>query len=582
MADVKIRVIGEDQASDDLKKIDANLKNIDKSAQRQKLNWQTIGTAVAAGTAAFYAASRAAKAAYDVIKEGAAIELATYKFENLSAAIGTTSGILKSDLRLATQGMMSDAESMALAGDLMSLGLAKTHDEAVRLTSVAAQLGMNMNQLVLTLTNKTTMRFDALGIAVDGFDEKVKRLEASGLSADEAFKFAFMEQAEDAIERTGGVAETTAGQIMMMEASWANLTDTMKAGAAEAVNPALTAINILNKALDEGVISWFDYGAEVSAAIISQDAAASVTERWAERIQYLNTLTKYANIEARDWDGTQRQLNDTISYSGDIANSYADRARNAAQANAEAGATAALVARQQGSLNDELLITGKAYSDISTNIYSATQALQDQLDFLAGGGGALLELQQAAEDALDEGNFEGAQLALNKAVEGATDLDLELGKITTEEAQAQLEKLGYGPEEAKKKVEEMQASIFAMVAGNYTVFIDVVERRSGSNPVTGTKTYEWTPDADEYASGTAGWQRVPGAPGQPYPAILHGGEMMNIVPQGQSAGGGNTVNWYGDAVFTTAGEAMAFIANMQSQASRNARSAMAGAGYVGQ
>ena len=77
--------------------------------------------------------------------------------------------------------------------------------------------------------------------------------------------------------------------------------------------------------------------------------------------------------------------------------------------------------------------------------------------------------------------------------------------------------------------------------------------------------------------------RVPGAPGQPVPVTVHGGEMMNVVnpARGQSAGG-NTVNWYGDAVFTTAGEAMSFISKMQSNARRNAASAMAGSGYVGQ
>ena len=77
-------------------------------------------------------------------------------------------------------------EAMALAADLLALGLAKNSDEAVRLAKVQSGLGMDMNQLVL-LTNQTTMRFDALGVSVDGFDEKVKQLKATGMSTNEAF-----------------------------------------------------------------------------------------------------------------------------------------------------------------------------------------------------------------------------------------------------------------------------------------------------------------------------------------------------------------------------------------------------------
>jgi hypothetical protein len=38
---------------------------------------------------------------------------------------------------------------------------------------------------------------------------------------------------------------------------------------------------------------------------------------------------------------------------------------------------------------------------------------------------------------------------------------------------------------------------------------------------------------------------VPGAVGQPFPVTLHGGEMFNVVPHGQAAGGeGDTYNYY--------------------------------------
>ena len=166
--------------------------------------------------------------AYAAAKEGAAMEYAAVKFDNLSRSIGTTSDLLLGDLKSATRGMMSDAQLMGSAGDLMALGLAKSHDEAVRLTNVAGALGMNMNQLVLTLTNQTTMRFDALGVSVDGFKEKVKGLEEAGMSANDAFKEAFLQQAEDQIARVGSIAETSAGKLKMMESAFANLGDAIK------------------------------------------------------------------------------------------------------------------------------------------------------------------------------------------------------------------------------------------------------------------------------------------------------------------------------------------------------------------
>ena len=167
------------------------------------------------------------KKAYDFAKEGASLEFAASKFDRLSVSIGATSKVLMTDLKDATRGMVSDSELVQSAGDFMSLGLAKTSDEVIRLTRVAGAMGMDMNQLVLTLTNQTTMRFDALGVAVDGFDAKVDKLKKSGMSASEAFKEAFLQQAEQQIARVGDAADGATAEFVKMEVSWKNLKDTM-------------------------------------------------------------------------------------------------------------------------------------------------------------------------------------------------------------------------------------------------------------------------------------------------------------------------------------------------------------------
>jgi len=213
-----------DQSKGKLEQFKSNVESQVQPLRTMDSTIRTLGMAFGVATAAAYAA----KKAFDFAKEGAELEFVVGKFDRLAKSIGTTGTALERDLRIATRGTISDMELIAGATDFMALGLAKTHDEAVRLTRISAALGMNMNQLVLTLTNQTTMRFDALGIAVDGFDEKVKKLEASGMRADLAFKFAFMEQAEEQIARLGERADAAAGSFDRLDASWKNFMDTAK------------------------------------------------------------------------------------------------------------------------------------------------------------------------------------------------------------------------------------------------------------------------------------------------------------------------------------------------------------------
>ncbi|MCK9341520.1 MAG: hypothetical protein M0P37_07200, partial [Synergistaceae bacterium] len=230
MADLKIVISALNKASGDLNKVKQDISGVKDAGEKGGTAVQGFGdslggmmskAALVAGAVA--GVGLAMKEVYETAKEGAELEYARTRFDNLAASIGTVSDSLLTDLKDATSGMMSDAELVAGAADFMALGLAKSHDEVVRLTSVAGALGMNMNQLVLTLTNQTTMRFDALGVSVDGFDAKVKALEASGLSASEAFSEAFLQQAEEQIERVGEKSETSAGQVQIMESAFKNL-----------------------------------------------------------------------------------------------------------------------------------------------------------------------------------------------------------------------------------------------------------------------------------------------------------------------------------------------------------------------
>jgi len=244
MANIQIVINAINKASNDLMKVKNDIKGVGdagKDAQGGVEGFSAgLGSvlskaALVAGAAA--AVGVAIKEVYDTAKEGAELEYARARFDNLARSIGTVSDALMDDLRTATRGTVSDAELVASAGDLMALGLAKSHDEVVRLTSVAGALGMNMNQLVLALTGQTTARFDQLGVSVDGFDAKVKKLKETGLSASDAFKEAFLQQAEEQIEKVGNRADSAAGSFDKLKAATTNLSDSLKRELAPIIAP---------------------------------------------------------------------------------------------------------------------------------------------------------------------------------------------------------------------------------------------------------------------------------------------------------------------------------------------------------
>lgn len=248
MADANLRIVIDalNKAGDDLKGLEKQLKGIDKTSKEtgketEKLSGSFkdfLSTAgmVAAGVGTAYIAL---KKFYDFAKQGAELEYTADKFDRLADSIGTTADVLLTELRDATKGTRSDMELMASATDFVALGFAKTKDEAVRLATVAGALNMNMNQLVLTLANQTTMRFDQLGVAVEGFDARLQALKATGMDTTAAFKEAFLQQAEAQIGKVGNAADSTAGDFMRLEAALKNLGNAAKTELSEGFAPAV-------------------------------------------------------------------------------------------------------------------------------------------------------------------------------------------------------------------------------------------------------------------------------------------------------------------------------------------------------
>jgi hypothetical protein len=190
--------------------------------------WQSIATPLNQTLEIFGKVGAAAQQAYQFISEGTQLATTAHQFDALSRSIGSTSDALLTQLKAATRGTVSDANLMASATSIMSLGLTDTSEETVRLTSLVGKLGWDMNQVTLTLANQSTMRLDSLGLSVSDVTERVDAFKEAGYSADQAFKFAILEAGEAKVELVGDAAETAAGKLKILEANAANFGNSFK------------------------------------------------------------------------------------------------------------------------------------------------------------------------------------------------------------------------------------------------------------------------------------------------------------------------------------------------------------------
>jgi hypothetical protein len=165
--------------------------------------WRGMATGLAVASAAFVGVGLAAQQAYATLRAGAELQTTTERFGKLAASIGTTADVMLGKLREATKGMISDAELMASASDFMSLKLATSEEQVVRLTSVAGRLGWNLNFLIMEMNNMTGLRLDTLGLALDDVKSKAKEFTAEGMTAKEAWAEAIIQAGEARLEVVG-------------------------------------------------------------------------------------------------------------------------------------------------------------------------------------------------------------------------------------------------------------------------------------------------------------------------------------------------------------------------------------------
>jgi hypothetical protein len=196
-----------------------------------------------------------ASSAFAALSEGAALVDARGDFEDLTAAIGGTADAMLGDLKAASGGMITDAQLIADASNLMALNLGLTKDQIVDFSGVAAELDWDMQKLADTLNTGSTRGLKEMGLSIDEVKGKMAELEAQGLSTDEAFRLAILEAAEEKIGRVGKKSEEAAGQLQILETSIANAQNAFKEAFAEslvgALGTATDNVQLLDRAIQE-------------------------------------------------------------------------------------------------------------------------------------------------------------------------------------------------------------------------------------------------------------------------------------------------------------------------------------------
>lgn len=258
MADRKVRYIlevdydGESvtaRAADDLREVDQAAKEasagLEQSAggfSKLQASVVTMQSALGIAEQGLQAVASAAKFAYETLSEGAALADARGDFEDLAASVGSTADALENELSAAAGGLMTDAELIGQAGEMMALGLGLSKDEIVTLTGLAAELDWNFKTLTDTLNTGSTRGLKELGLSIDEVKGKMATLEEQGMSTDEAFRWAIIEAAEEKLGRVGRKSEEASGQIQQLEVVVANVQDEFARGAAEGFAASLGMI----------------------------------------------------------------------------------------------------------------------------------------------------------------------------------------------------------------------------------------------------------------------------------------------------------------------------------------------------
>jgi hypothetical protein len=288
-----------------------DLKGVDKAAERGKSTLKGLGIVAGVAGAAIAGAAVVAKAAWSELGRGAELNNAAGKFENLTESIGSSADTMLSRMKDATDGMVSQADLISGANEIMQGKLAKSEDSVVRLSAASGALNWDMGVLAQTINNQSVLRLDNLGLAVEDVIPRFKELQAT-MGDKEAFGLAVIEAGEAVVELIGETSETTAGKMQMLVTAAQNARNAFSAGFAEGAADefGLLADNldITTDSINRAGMAWGEFVGRVAVSTFGK----------AVGIEALDNALKAGIITQDDYRVTMNSLTSGIVNASDV------------------------------------------------------------------------------------------------------------------------------------------------------------------------------------------------------------------------------------------------------------------------
>jgi hypothetical protein len=217
-------------------------KDLD-AGEKQTKGWtQAVGTAAGqlmagaitgGATLALGAVQNLGGELIGIVGDAIGIQAVSNTFDALTASIGTDAVTAMGQLREATRGMVADADLMQAGNKFLAMGLADTAEGAADLAEVATQLGMamgedataSMENFALMIANQSLPRLDSFGISSGKVRERIEELMSAteGLTREQAFNQAVMEEAQITMAKVGEQGGGAAGTMARIQTTIANL-----------------------------------------------------------------------------------------------------------------------------------------------------------------------------------------------------------------------------------------------------------------------------------------------------------------------------------------------------------------------
>ena len=571
MADVRIRVVGEDKASRELKKVDNSLANLKKSAAEVggkegfgalQDGLKTIAKAAAIAGVAI-AALETAKKAFDFTREGAQLMRLEASGESLAASLGSNLDTIVSKLKEVSFNTISSADAIGAANRAMMLGLSADADKLGALMEVASFRGRAMglsttqafSDIVTGIGRLSPLILDNLGIIIDLERRTQEWADANGVAAasiDAATKRqilfnSVLETGKKQIEAAGGLAQDTAGEFEELTAAWNDFIDSQKKAAAEGLGGPgavaeelrhITAVQELGRALREayeaGKISSQEYS---EIARISNDRTRGVEDA----VIALDVAIHGMNIRAFQFKDTgympELEKTEIAAIKAAIAIDQLSRAaqRGKPLQNLIDERAVEQVEDAAKAMDELQSKTKDLWNTLSQEPTSFIESFLEDLDWFAAGGWRLTEAAQAVKEGVIQGKFtpeEGRQYM--GAIYAATqDLQVDLNNITADEAAKNIEDtLGWSLKEAKDYISGTEGIKGALEAITFKEWrIDIRFNYIGDVPpgwptAPGQGEFEYTPPGPSRPFGENDVMMGNGKPGAPNITI----QAINIYP----------------------------------------------------